>query len=87
MEKFKKEVDALTGGNPMKPDGENETALAEYWFNQGKFRRDNTLMLKCLTLKRLLLLSHPSVSDVVMNDVALKQWQAFISEFPDEGEE
>lgn len=35
-------------------------------------------------LKRLLLLTDDSVSDVVVNDIALKQWKAFIEEFPDE---
>jgi hypothetical protein len=35
-------------------------------------------------LKQLILLTDPSVSNVVMSEVATKQWNAFIAEFPDE---
>jgi len=35
-------------------------------------------------LKRLVLLVHPSVSNVEMNTTSLTQWSEFIKEFPDE---
>ena len=38
-------------------------------------------------LKSLMLLTDPIVSNVTVNDVALKQWAEFIKCFPDEGEE
>lgn len=36
-------------------------------------------------LKRLMLLTDPSVSSVEMNDLTMTQWREFIREFPDEG--
>jgi len=35
-------------------------------------------------LKALLLLTDPCVSGVVVSEVQLEQWNAFITEFPDE---
>lgn len=35
-------------------------------------------------LKALILLTDPVVSDVEMNDTALRQWGEFLKEFPDE---
>lgn len=35
-------------------------------------------------LKRLVLLTDPAVSDVEMNSVALRQWQEFTKEFPED---
>ena len=35
-------------------------------------------------LKRLLLLTDPDVSDVVMNDLTMRQWDSFCKEFPEE---
>jgi len=37
-------------------------------------------------IKRLLLLTHPAVSDKVMNDLTQKQWVTFVAAFPEEGE-
>lgn len=39
---------------------------------------------KVEVLKSLLLLTHDVVGDVVVNEVAVKQWNQFINEFPDE---
>ena len=44
------------------------------------------LKRKIDVLKSVLLLTHPSVSDVEMNALSIKQWNAFIAEFPDEAE-
>lgn len=35
-------------------------------------------------LKRLILLTDPAVSNVEMNDIALRQWNEFVRAFPDE---
>lgn len=83
-ESFEKEVEALTNGNPSKPHGDIELSLARYWYEQGKLARDNDLKSQNKVLKSLLLLTHPSVSNITMNDVAIKQWQAFLNEFPKE---
>jgi len=37
-------------------------------------------------LKSLLLLTDDALSDVVMNDLTMRQWSEFIKEFPDERE-
>lgn len=42
---------------------------------------------KVEVLKQLLLLTHPAVSSEIVNEIAMKQWLAFIKEFPDESEE
>jgi hypothetical protein len=47
-------------------------------------RTNNALEKKIEKLKRLLLLTDPSVSDQHMNELSAKQWQVFINEFPDE---
>ncbi len=36
-------------------------------------------------LKELILLTDDSVSDIVVGDTQLKQWNSYLSEFPDEG--
>jgi hypothetical protein len=38
-------------------------------------------------LKRLVLLTDTSVSNVIMNDLSIRQWNEFVKEFPDEGGE
>lgn len=48
-------------------------------------KRANIAERKCEKLKHLLLLTDPAVSDVEMNELTLRQWQEFITEFPDEG--
>lgn len=45
----------------------------------------NLLREKLNTLKQIVLLAHPSVEKKEMNDLSLKQWQVFITEYPDEG--
>lgn len=47
--------------------------------------REIILLQKINKLKQLLLLTDPSVSDVVMNDLSVKQWNEFVKAFPDEG--
>ena len=42
------------------------------------------LEAKIQKLKSLILLTHPSVSNEVMNDLAIKQWNAFVGQFPEE---
>jgi hypothetical protein len=49
-------------------------------------KRAQTAERKVKKLKALLLLTDPSVSDIVVNDIAIKQWNEFIREFPDEGD-
>jgi len=44
----------------------------------------HNLERKVELLKRLVLLVHPSVSNVEMNTTSLTQWSEFIKEFPDE---
>lgn len=83
--KFEKQVEALTNGNPVKPKNKKEFELFKYWYEQGKLDRSSYLMVQNQTLKRLLLLTHESVSDVQMNDLTTRQWKAFIDDFPEEG--
>ena len=83
--KFEKQVDALTNGNPVKPTDKREFELFKYWYEQGKLDRSSYLMTQNQTLKRLILLTHESVSDVKMNELTERQWQAFIEDFPGEG--
>lgn len=45
------------------------------------------LQRKLDKLKRLILLTDDSVSDVEMNELTMRQWKAFIEEFPDEASE
>jgi len=47
----------------------------------------NLLRRKLTLLKKLMLLTHPSVSHFEMDDRALIQWNEFVKEFPSEGEE
>ena len=44
----------------------------------------NNLFAKFDKLKKLLLLVDPAVSNEEMNNLSIKQWNAFIEEFPDE---
>jgi len=46
----------------------------------------NLLRRKLTLLKKLMLLTHPSVSHLEMDDRALIQWNEFVKEFPSEGE-
>ncbi len=66
-----------------------KTLLRESKYNFLKWgeymRRAQLAERKVEKLKRLLLLTDNSVSNVEMNDTAIRQWKAFISEFPDEG--
>lgn len=45
----------------------------------------NELEQKVMKLKRLLLLTDVVVSDVIVGDTQIKQWNEFIKCFPDEG--
>lgn len=47
-------------------------------------KRTNLAERKVEKLKRLLLLTDSVVSNVEMNETAIKQWNEFIKEFPDE---
>lgn len=47
-------------------------------------KRSQLAERKVEKLKRLILLTDPSVSGVVMNDTAFKQWMEFTKEFPEE---
>lgn len=41
---------------------------------------------KCTILKELLLLCHPSVAGMRVGELQCTQWQAFITEFPEENQ-
>jgi len=73
----------------MKKDTGYKTLLRaskEYFEKWGQYmKRANIAERKCEKLKQLLLLTDPAVSDVNMNDLTMRQWQEFITEFPDEG--
>lgn len=60
--------------------------LAEYVEKEfvPKTERDE-LKGKLEKLKQLLLLTDESVSDVSMNEVTARQWNAYLKEFPEEG--
>jgi len=45
------------------------------------------LKRKLTLLKRLVLLAHSSVSSFESSNLTVTQWNEFIKEFPDEGEE
>lgn len=52
----------------------------------GEVKELRALKEKCAKLRMLLLLTDPAVSNEQMNDLTLKQWQAFVKEFPDEAQ-
>lgn len=57
------------------------------FFKWGEYmKRAQLAERKLEKLKRLVLLTDDCVSDVQMNETAIKQWTSFITEFPDEGE-
>lgn len=58
----------------------------DYFLKWGYYmKRANLAERKVEKLKRLILLTDPVVSSLEMNDTAIKQWNEFIREFPDEG--
>lgn len=47
-------------------------------------KRANLAERKVEKLKALILLTDPEFSHMVMNDIAIKQWQEYLKEFPED---
>lgn len=88
---FEKELEVLSSRSPLRPIGENETLLCEAWYDAGRMREYDKaagevakLVEAIKTMKQLIYLVHPTVSDLEMNDVTARQIAVMEKLFPTE---